>query len=311
MKKAQIPVHWIFVIIAGSIILLFFVGFGIKYIDLQKSKLNAEIARGIDSTVSGLKLGGNFKTVKLNDDTNIEFNCDGFTINDEFNHKWSENVIFSPDNIESDELFVLTRKFAYPFSIENVIFIGYDDYKIFIIDDEFSKNIRSIIPEDFSNVEFVKVNDLNSIDFNEFKHAKIVSFSRNDIIERYNDEAEIVIVDPAEIGSLSYDSERYQFIGYTMILGAIFSSPKMYECQSKRLFSKVSVISDIYVNKARYLQDCCSNFRCSYLDISTTLNNFKEEFSTSSPNLNNINTLKDNIVDKNQNIFRKDCREVF
>ena len=175
MKKAQIPVHWIFVIIAGSIILLFFVGFGIKYIDLQKSKLNAEIARGIDSTVSGLKLGGNFKTVKLNDDTNIEFNCDGFTINDEFNHKWSENVVFSPDNIESDELFVLTRKFAYPFSIENVIFIGYDDYKIFIIDDEFSKNIRSIIPEDFSNVEFVKVNDLNSIDFNEFKHDVFVS----------------------------------------------------------------------------------------------------------------------------------------
>ena len=311
MKKAQIPVHWIFVIIAGSIILLFSIGFGIKYIDLQKSKLNAEIARGIDSTVSGLKLGGNFKTVKLNDNIHIDLDCDGFTINDEFNHKWSENVIFSPDSIDSDELFVLTRKFTFPFSVENVIFIGYDDYKIFVIEDEFSKNIRDIIPEDFSNIEFVSINDIGNIDFNEFKHAKIVSFSRNNIIERYNDKVEIVFVDPAEIGSLSYDNERYQFIGYTMIIGAIFASPKMYECQSKKLFSKVSIISDVYTNKARYLQDCCSNFRCSYLDISSMLNNFKEEFSSSSINLNNINTLKDNIVAKNQDLFRKDCREVF
>ena len=72
MKKAQMQIHWIFVIAAGSIILLFFFGFGLKYKDLETTKLNVAIAKHIESSVLGLKTGEQFKTVKLNEKTKIE-----------------------------------------------------------------------------------------------------------------------------------------------------------------------------------------------------------------------------------------------
>jgi len=309
MNKAQMQIHWIFVIAAGSIILLFFFGFGLKYKDLETTKLNVAIAKHIESSVLGLKTGEQFKTVKLNEKTKIDFSCNEFKINNDFKYDWSENIVFSPDVINSDKFVVWTKKVQFPYGVDNVVIISDLSQKIYLIDSEFSRAIKSLIPNDFTNVQLIQFDDLQDLNFKGSDNIKIVSFSESNSLNNYENKAEILYIDPGDNGRVLFTNGDYNFLDRSMIFAAIFSSNNSYSCSYNKLIKKIVLITDVYYYKARYLQDCCSNFRCSYADFADVLSRFSD--SVKNKDINNVNTIKSELISKNEDLFRKDCKAVF
>lgn len=310
MKKGQAQVHWIFVIVAGSIILLFFVGFGFEYMKLQNTRLSSAVAMQFDNTINGLKIGEQYKIVDTSEEISASFNCDGVKINNNFNHKWEENIIFSPDKINSDKFMVWAKNINIPFGVDNIILISSGDYKIFIVESDYARNIVSSIPKQFDNVQLINYEELSNINFDSYENTKIVSFDDYDL-DDYDDEAEIVKISKGDFGIIKINNNEYEFYGKAMIYGAIFSSDDNFNCSSKKLFKKAALVSNIYYNKALYLQDCCSKSSCNYNNIASDLRIYSELFKQQILNLNEINLLSNTIVSKNNDFFNKDCRVVF
>ena len=159
-------------------------------------------------------------------------------------------------------------------------------------------------------MKLIQFNELNNIDFKINKNTKIVSFEDYNL-DNFKDEADIVYINKGDFGRLKFNNENFDFYGKAMIYGVIFSINNNFACASQKLFKKASVISNIYYNKALYLQDCCSKIICNYNNIANDLKLFSELFKQQNLDMNNINLLSQSIISKNNDLFNRDCRVVF
>ena len=76
-KRGQgMQFNWIFVVVAGAIILAMFTGFAVKYVDLRESINDAEIGRGLDQIFLSAKSTAQYKTFDIGREFDINFFCD-------------------------------------------------------------------------------------------------------------------------------------------------------------------------------------------------------------------------------------------
>ena len=73
--------NWIFIAVVGIIILLFFLGFLMKYIDLQDSKRNAEIARSFANSILTVKGTTQYKNFSVSQPFGVDYDCESLIIN--------------------------------------------------------------------------------------------------------------------------------------------------------------------------------------------------------------------------------------
>lgn len=312
MKRAQsIQFNWIFIVISGSILLVFFTGFGIRYIDLQKSKENAEIARGIDKIINSLRGQEQYKEIDINTDFSYEFNCDSFKINDDYVQNLNGKIVFSPKEIKVKNLYVWTKEFRTLFKVDNLIFLVDPNKNIFLISDSNDENyvqeLKNGIPSLFSNIKFVNFNDIGSLDVDGFNNEFVffnLKEEQYDIIhdigvdKRLEDAGEVIFINKENV--VFEDGRKYNVLDQTLIYGAIFSGNyESYKCSYDSLVRKFNTIKDIYVKKAENLQKCCSSGFCDYSKIRDSLIEL------------NLEKMDLNIVSINNDLYNNNCRVVF
>jgi len=131
--KSQIQYNWIFVIIAGAVILAFFIGFSQKYIDLQNKRLAAKMAVDIDEALNSLRGSQVYEAIDLGLKTNIDFDCNSFMINEYFSKGISEKLIFGPSRITGKTLLVWVQPWKYPYRVDNFFYTSGDNMKYYLI----------------------------------------------------------------------------------------------------------------------------------------------------------------------------------
>ena len=114
--------NWIFVVIAGAIILSIFAGFAVKYMDLRESRNDAEIARGLDQIFLSSKSTAQYKTFDIGRSFDINFLCDQFVINKNHRQEY-DYVIFGDDAENARELIIWSREFKHPFRVDNIVYV--------------------------------------------------------------------------------------------------------------------------------------------------------------------------------------------
>ena len=287
-KKAQgMQFNWIFVIIAGAIILAFFLMFTVKYTDLQNNKVSARIANSIESQLDSLKTAEVSTTIENN--AEINFQCDKFYVNNFISKGLSEKLIFSPLIIKGN-LLAWTQEWNYPFSVTNVFYlIGVnDEYKYKTNIDGFGGRI----PDDFT------VNFVNS--------GQDVTITPS--------------LDDPESGTVEINGEDYPYFGMAMAYGAIFSDD--YKCLLGRSLTQLKSLAQVYSEKAKVL----SVPGCDYERIGQALRNFEGNIDgylcilNEEPNcpnidpdmmINNIISYKKQIEAMNRDLDGDGCVVVF
>ncbi len=270
-KRGQIQFNWVFVIIAGAVILAFFINFTIKYIDLQNQKMGAEMARDLDNNLNSLS--NNILTRKdeialpLNAD--FEFNCNtnSFKINNFYNQYISNKIIFSSPKFKTRILKVWVNSWKYPFKIDNFFYISSDKIKYYLYPAPSAISavleIKGKIPDIF-DVEILTSTSIPT-DLSKYQEVRIISFNGNAPSWNFPNVKKI------KIYLVNKKIDNLPYFGDEMMYGAIFSNE--YPCLFEKIKEQFKEIIKIYSSKATGLWSSTSQQNCDYTSIKNKLNN--------------------------------------
>ncbi len=313
--------NWLFVILAGAIILSFFTVFTFKYIGLQEQKQTISLARTIQENIQLLQSSGiesyyiDDSSFKLGVVTNLEFSCDetksSFIVNKNFVQDIQNEVVFAPIESKLSSLDAWIYSWNYPFFIVNLIFLSDPQRHYFFLYDlkskEYVQNLE--VPEIFTLQKQDKKNPIEAkskkatfIYFTKPTEAELKKLSNQFeelfIISVDVDKQEIIFYEEGkEIGKEKYYGEAFLF-------AAIFSESKEnYECGLARALTRLERTTEIYSTKALLLKQNAKE-GCTYNTIQDALSKYPKKVLTD-------RKLPDLLSQQNQELGGKGCSTIF
>lgn len=264
MNKSGIEMsfNWLFAIIAGGFILFIAIYAAGKFIGISEQQYGTETAAKFVSLFDPLEIGlvaGKSNEISFVKNTRVYFDCDEnsnapfgrqtVSFSEQmFGNKWTEKsnriaiknkYIFSENGIEGKKFYLFSMPFSMPFSIGDIIVVESGRYCFYdapneVIDDLSSTgiNIKNIIfPNSTSECEGIKV-----------------CFGSSS-------ECDITVSTPGNY--VIKDGKKLYYYG-NLMYGAIFSSSENYECNVKRLMSKLNELGKVYNAKIKIMErkDC-------------------------------------------------------
>lgn len=286
-KGMEITFNWIFVAAAGSILLLFFIYFSWKQIDLFNEIGINEVVENINNQVDSLSIGlSSNKVVKLPNDVVFEFKCGNVFYKNA--KKDTHNLIYARGNF-SGEFNLWTKAWVFPFKIDNIYYASNIEKRFFILGND---NFFFNIPD-----KFRKFNSLNQ-DVN--KDDVIIDFTNSNYFNIYKENKVLVADKETNLVTFYPGKKQEEFYDESLLFGALFTDYEGYKCLKNKALQRLALMSDLYKIKASLLK---TNSKCSfqYNELEKTLDFFK------------INPLmyKNVLSEQNEQIKRDGCANVF
>lgn len=296
MKKGIIEVqfNWIFVLIAGVVIMLFFVNLVYKQADISRGQACSEVlnqlkpiltaSESTERTVNEFNLGGQIISVAP-----YEFQCGSNS------QGLGKRSLFSIKELDK-EVITYSLSWNIPFKVINFLYVSSLNYEYYFVD----QPVLDEIPPEF----LMYSSSLEDIPFNNRNGVRLIYFDGDmdsslvGPITKYNDEKitalNIKSEEPYNYGVVEFynvindnfikSGESY-FYGRPMLIGAIVTNDiEIYDQMSKNSFEKASLISDIYLERTQDLVDSSSNVNCRAL-----YNSLVTDFRTVKDSVNSLN----------------------
>ena len=318
--------NWIFVIIAGAIILAFFVLFTTKYIRLQQDREDLRSVRDFGGTLSILEslpitdVGASIDSSKpgqgLNFGYNIDmkYDCIGETAKRKIgkgsytDYQLKDQILFIKSQQKIKQLDMWLLPWRYPFHITNLIYLSDPDKTYYLIYDtntkEFVENLELSNAFTIETTNVIKPKEKSTYII--FSKNKL---SKEKVLNLIADSSTInfVYINPKDedTGEVSFFqngewSKNVNYYGKELMYGAIFSDDyENYKCTLDKSFKKLRDSASIYSEKAGILEHINNNPECKYGNIQDTLKKFS----------NGIYGLKKDL--ENQNRLGTGCLEVY
>ena len=292
-RSFDMPFSWLFAMIAGAFILFIAIYAATKFTStggqIASSESAKMIANLLNPAVSGIASSYTLAPLKFNKETRIHFSCEEKTSNSPifgrqiiafseqsgFLSKWSApglnisryNKYVFADNVEQGKTFyILVRPFYTGFKVDDLIMMSSKDY-CFIAPPE---NIR----EEIDMMGAKNINSSNTI--KECKKGSVSvcfnsenSFSAGECNVTISGEcSESWCSNVYEMGTVVKNGITLNYAG-NLMYAAIFSSPKIYNCNMVRLGNKIDQLSTLYSEKITIMKmrDCTSNTESDLLQI--------------------------------------------
>jgi len=286
--------NWAFVIIAGAVILAFFVSFTVKYIDIQNKKDSAMVASEIYNSLFALQKSS-YQTetpIDLFLRTDLSFSCDKLEVGNFFSEALEKEFVFAPRSLFTDKIQVFMKSWKYPFKIANLFYLTSSEKKYYIIFDASSAEFVNSLefPKNFNIIKTTTKPNLND------PNSRIISFTSQN--------ADVKIT-PGENGYATINNKQYPVLGLPLVYGAIFSSD--YPCILDRLLAKFSNMIDIYSAKVDYMSALNNN--CDYSQLKRTLSLLNERIK--SKDYVSINEYSRTLEEQNNNLLNSECQPLY
>ena len=263
--KAQTELNWVFILVAGAIILVFFTAFAFKYKSLQEEKLAIELLNNLDNTLTRLKSTPYTTYDEINLPVEVEITCDKIKINDQ-NFK-TNNLLFSQAKLKN-KMLIYYKQFKSPFKIANFYYISDSSRKFNLIYDLTTQSyvitLIDNLPKDLK--EKFSYSSLQKREAN-IKNIEIKNLNNNKIL-----------VDNQEL-----------YLNDELVYAAIFSDN--FICMNEKIEKEINKAIEVYKNKILVIKKP----GCNYGSFLTYLDDLKQDFSyTNSIEELNNNLAKDN-----------------
>ncbi len=282
-KKGAIEIqfNWMFVLVAGAIILSFFVVFVLQQREASEQKLSASLIKDLETKITSARVsGGSAAELNLHD-LEIFFSCEDYRlkgVSESINYR----AIFTPDRVKGRTMLLWSMPWSIPFKVTNLLFITSPDAKYVILD----TNTNSLLTNDvyermankFLNVDLVDENSVDTIDISSGYKIKIVCFDCDNNIQNldlsrfYNfadpDVRAVSITSspPYNVNFYVMDQESLVSEGTSPFFGtdsdseatmyaAIFADSKdTYDCNMNKALNTFSIVAQVYKNRMLKLQ---------------------------------------------------------
>lgn len=169
--KGQVsaPFHWIYVLIAGGIILLFFVGIVIKQKAVSEKELSITVLNKLDGIFTGAALSEQTTNIIDIPELELSFVCDesGYAEYrvDGTAREIAVQPFFAPSFVETSRLVTWTLAFNMPFNVINFLFVGAPTITYLVVYDPLSPSLKEKLeqevpaPFNFQYVAMAQFND--------------------------------------------------------------------------------------------------------------------------------------------------------
>ncbi|MBD3203087.1 hypothetical protein GF327_02235 [Candidatus Woesearchaeota archaeon] len=343
MKKATIEIqfNWLFILIAGALILLFFIGITRKITKSSEETLNYDILRYLDEIISGVQISsGTEHSINL-PEIKLSVDCDFYSIQDsEFQgNTLSNKIVFSQDSI-SKELLTYTLIWEAPFKNSYFIYLSSPDSQYVVVNDpinDFEKDILEILPKNV-NSESVPFSNLKDIENNNYDRIRFIFFdSHTPALQSFtnldiaNTDISAIRIIPklgkfpdgfGKIEFYTYDGTDFNQKGLTSylnkatLLGAVFSEDiGLYECNMRKALLRLDVVSQTIRNRLNMLKDHSEvSSRCEtgiYSDSERLLEDIEDYSDIGLSFLENIYRKTDQLADKNKYLQKESCPIIY
>jgi len=276
-KKAQIELtfHWIYIAIAGAVILLFFFSIIVKQKQVSEERLTTEVVGIMDSILAGAGVSEktkNFIDASGLSDYSLYFDCEAgvgeFGIEDRpARTQNSIDPVFAPRTLKSHRIIVWSLPYRLPFKVIDFLMITSSSNKYYVLGsgdfvNEFINATEGFNREYILNIKEIDVDknlevrvidaDGNNVPGNpipanlqEFPDGKVsaVVFSGSNFVDFYQKEGILwkkTNLNPIRVISLPGERDAAKY-------AAVFAGDaKTYQCNMQKAFKRLEILSEVY-----------------------------------------------------------------
>jgi hypothetical protein len=352
-KAIEVQFNWIFILIAGAIILAFFLTVYTKYRESKNNEIAFDALTNIRATLTSAQTSTD--TAKIIDipEVPLQFKCFSDTCTEEGCESFLEfrgtgireqtavDVVFAPDEIESNKLLTWTLAWEEPFKVADFLFLSNPKVRyVLVYNDKISgsKELALRINNSLSDNKFINtivVNASNADDIRDENdylvkfvfffdpassivtiHPSLVNKGNWDVIFIYGDERFGQVKFSETVGNLKKPdpTKEYPYLGAPMLIGAIFSeSADFYKCNIEKAYRRHLMVNLLYMKRTELLyNEFAGDLECEYYYDQNLIDEFiglNESIITR--DLISATSRIGAISDLNGKVLYKDCPRVY
>ncbi len=319
-KGFEFGFGWLFAIIVGAVIIFLAIYTVVKLIPQEQDIQSSQSVKELENLLSPIENVIEKGKISFAKETRLTNTCEtagnfgsqriSLSSRTSIGKAWtSEGIssrsynkyIFSSEKVEGKEMHLFTKPFSFPFRIGNLIFLWGDKEKYCFV------NAPREMEEEISDLGLKNINVTSRIaDCEEGSKSVCFASTRCDIdvdlmagkVSKKGEKA-VYYEDSIVFSSTSNVGRK----DYSLLYGAIFADPEIYECQVKRLGKRASELALIYFAKSGNI---AANEGCS-ANIQGELSNFAETMRAinSSASLKGIRVNAEELGRKNNDLICK------
>ncbi len=292
-KGFELQFHWIFIMIAGALILAFFFSVAYKQRAYSQEKLELTLATDIENIFTGAIISRGTAQRLPVPPQGIVFECltgcnCRFRI-DRAAKSFGDKAMFAPELLSDQDITVWALELKLPYRVTNFLYLTNPNIKYyFVYNDEpestqFLKQLTKNIPPLIS-YENITLQELTSLQAEDYQHTKFVFLNVDPptLDDSFRKESAGAIKIDLE-GIAFYEKEgvnfnRVKYLGYIglpSLYAAMFAQDYvMYECGLRTAFRRLSYVSFLYAERAAELQQKSFEVERTWCDYgaSSTIN---------------------------------------
>jgi len=287
-KGFDIQFNWIFVMIAGALILGFFFTIAQKQRALSTEHLQRTLAVEVEEIfVDALVSKGTSQSLPLPEA--LEFDCEKGCVCDlkiaSAKEPFGDKAIFAPQRVSGQDALVWTLDWKQPYRVMNFLFVTNPSIKYYfvyqsqqgkLLVDQLVKGLPPPIKKsgkvvtqiDFGIVPKENLSVLTAEAYDQVKFVFVLfdpnvlgslvpaSFFRESQVSAINIEQDKLEFYEGKGSSLVMPNPPESYAGLPMLYAAMFAQNNvMYECGMRTAIRKLSYLSQLYLERAATLQD--------------------------------------------------------
>lgn len=344
--QIQIQFNWIFVIIVGGIIIMFFTNVVNKQSDISEMKISSQVISDLETIATGTGVSKGTAQIVNKPDLDLSFRCPDcacfFTMkgNDK---NFNDMRIFAPQRIPGRDIIAWTLGFNAPFRVTNYLYLTSPLVRYFFVDDTSTKlpefvneSLPSFIDKEFSNSD--------TLDDQNYPIIKMVYLADNTAdcpdegdanqFEDFGiDEEDISAVCIYNVTPFSYDRGTIQFydvddwkfvedgdsmdfIDDSSLFAAIFAHNRdIYSCNVKEAMKRMRTITRIYLNRTDKLtgtDPTCGHLYTNVENELLDLRNITNEIANNaSRSYTEFYQIQNRLKQYNTNLHKRSCPSIY
>jgi hypothetical protein len=332
-KKAQddSQFNWIFILIAGSLILAFFIVIVMKQKSASDAKFAGKVSQQLNAILAGAKVSsGSVQTINT-PEVSIRFTCNDYYIGPA-SQRLGNKIVFAPEFVEGNELMTWTLDWNVPFKAATFLYITNPRVRYVVVGNgPDAEKLYSALPKKMNKGKLISESELGKVIFDNDIHTRFIFVTSLFVSKTISD-----TFAAEDVSGLLVDmtNRKFQFMEKTgnslgpagtpqvyaedeLMYGAVFSNnAQEYSCLLKRAYNRLNLVSSVYyqrllsMSKSFEAGSACEGF---YMDNSDTTNQLKVLMAAagSSADMPNLDAAKAKLKEQNKRLQLQSCPMIY
>lgn len=270
-KKAfEIQFNWMFVLVAGAAILLFFTMIVVKQKSVSETSTKATVLKGVEALISGASATIDTTKQESIPDSYIEIGCGRVSVGG-VSRQYQSLVLFAPESIKGNKLIWQTMALSMPYRASNLLYMTTPHIRYILIGSnnlakEVNKSLPPSLKKEFYESMPITIRNQNNhkVKFIVFGNINLDSIDLSNLQNmQASDVTAIKINGDIEKGFIQFYEKSDDawtmlgtsaYAGKSSLVGAVYADTlEAYQCNMKNAFSRSKLVSEIYIGRTEKL----------------------------------------------------------